>query len=187
MFNATEFASVGQANFEKSLRISNIAISGMERLFNLQVELTRKVLEENALAVKQLSEVRDVQGLISLQQQLSQPAVDKAIGVARSVYESAQATQAELSQLIEEQVLEFNKNMVSTLDRAVKSAPVGSEAAVATLKTAVAAAASAYDTVMKTAKKVGTDIAEASVAAAETSAKAASAVRAPAVKKAATA
>ncbi|MBV1776398.1 phasin family protein [Burkholderiaceae bacterium DAT-1] len=173
MFNTQDFAGLSQAQLEKSIRLSNIALSGVERLVSLQIDLARQLLEENTSNVRQLSEVKDLQGLVALQQQLSQPSVDKALSIARHVYEAASSTQTELSQLVEENVVEFNKGLVSALDRAVKSAPAGSEVVVSTLKNAVTTAASAYDTAVKTVKKVTTDFAEASVAAAETSAKAA--------------
>ncbi|WP_269532288.1 phasin family protein [Chitinimonas sp. BJYL2] len=186
MFAASEFAVLGQAQLEKSIRFSNIALAGAERFVALQLDVVREVLSEQGSTVKALTEVKDLQSLIALQQQLAQPAVDKAVSVAKSVYEVSSKTQAELGAFVEDQMVEFNKGLVTSLDKAVKQAPAGSEIVVSSMKTAVAAAASAYDTVTKTAKKVTADFAEASVAAAETSAKAASnAAKAPTRKAAA--
>lgn len=184
MFATSDFAALGQAQLEKSIRLSNIALSGVERLVTLQLDVARELLSENTATAKALTEVKDVQGLLSLQQQLSQPVVDKALAVAKNVYEAASSTQAELGAFVEEQVIEFNKGLVTTLDKAVKQAPAGSEIVVSAVKTAVATAASAYDTVAKTAKKVTSDFAEASVAAAETSAKAAAGVAKTTARKA---
>ncbi len=188
MFNlntAEQLASLNQANLEKTVRLSNIALAGVERLANLQMELARNLLAENTQTVKTLSEVKDVQGLVALQQQLSQPSVEKALSVARNVYEAASATQTELNQMIEENIIEFNKNLAGALDKAIKNAPAGSDVAFSALKTAVSAATTAYDAVTKTAKKVGADLADATVAAAETSAKAATTAARPATKKSA--
>lgn len=184
MSNYQEFAGFGQAQVEKSVRLSNIWLAGVERFMSLNLDVARDLLAENTTTAKALSEVKDVQGLIALQQSLSQPAVDKALAVAKSVYEAGNTTQSELSQVVEENVAEFNKNLVASLDKALKSAPAGSEIIVSTLKTAVATAASAYDTAAKTAKKVSADFTQASVAAAESSAKAA---RPAAAKRATTA
>jgi phasin family protein len=182
-----DFAALGQSQLEKSIRLSNIALAGVERLINLQLDVARDLLAENTTTAKALTEVKDVQGLVNLQQQLSQPAVDKALSVAKSLYEAASSTQAEIGLFVEEQVVEFNKNLVASLDKAVKQAPAGSEIVVSAVKTAVATAASAYDTVAKTAKKVTSDFAEAGVAAAETSAKAAAGVAKSAARKSAAA
>ncbi|HEY9102701.1 phasin family protein [Chitinimonas sp.] len=187
MFATSDFAAIGQAQLEKSIRLSHIALSGVERFVALQLDVAREILADNTSTAKALSEVKDVQGLITLQQQLSQPAVDKALAVAKSVYDVSSKSQAELGAFVEDQVVEFNKGLVSTLDKAVKQAPAGSEIVVSAVKTAVATAASAYDTVTKTAKKVSSDFAEASVAAAETSAKAAAGVAKSTARKAAAA
>ncbi|PHV11217.1 phasin family protein [Chitinimonas sp. BJB300] len=183
MFATTDFAALGQAQVEKSIRLSNIALAGAERFFALQLDVARDLIANNTATVKAFSEVKDVQGLIALQQQISQPAVDKALAVAKHVYEATSSAQAELGAFVEEQVVEFNRNLVSNLDKAVKQAPAGSEIMVSAVKTAVATAASAYDTVARTAKKVTSDFADAGVAAAESSAKAAASVSKNAMRK----
>jgi hypothetical protein len=60
---------------------------------------------------------------------------------------------------------ENNKKVVQLIDFAAKNAPAGSEPAVAALKSALAAANTAYDTFSKAAKQA-VDFAESNVAAA---------------------
>lgn len=171
MFNAQkQFAELSQANLEKSLRLTNIALAGAERLFQLQLSIARDLLAENAETAKTLSQVKSVQDLVELQKTLSQPGVEKTIAVARTVYEAASSTQAELNKLIEEQVLEFNKNLVTSLDQAAQQAPAGS-AAVSMIKNAVESANTAFDTVQKTSQRIAANLTEATVAAVETGAK----------------
>ncbi|WP_182077212.1 phasin family protein [Deefgea sp. CFH1-16] len=135
MFNTQQqFADLGQAQLEKSLRLTNIALSGAERLFQLQMGIARDLLTENAKTAKALSGVKSVQELVELQKGLAQPNVEKSIAVARTVYEAASSTQAELNKLVEEQVLEFNKNLVSSLDKAVAQTPAASPAVAAMKK-----------------------------------------------------
>jgi hypothetical protein len=81
------------------------------------------------------------------------------------VYEIATQTQEELSKVVEGQFSEMNKNVATALDKAAKNAPAGSDVAVAAVKSAIAAANSAYDSMTKAAKQVA-EIAEANVAAA---------------------
>jgi hypothetical protein len=63
-------------------------------------------------------------------------------------------TQAELNKFFEERIAETNKNFVTVLDQAVKSAPAGSDVAVAAVKSAMAAANQAYDAFSKATKQV---------------------------------
>ena len=68
---------------------------------------------------------------------------------------------------MEEQVAEFNKQVVTGLDKVVKSAPAGSEVAVAAVKSAITAVNSAYDNLSKSAKQF-TEMTQANVEAATT-------------------
>jgi peptide deformylase len=63
------------------------------------------------------------------------------------------ATQAEFGKLAEVQVSEFNKQVVTALDKMVKTAPAGSEVGIAAFKSGIAAVNSAYDNLSKVAKQ----------------------------------
>jgi phasin family protein len=170
-FNPAQFADFGQANLDKSLRFTNIALSSVERLVNLQIGITRDLIAEHAETTKALSGVKDVQGLVAFQRQLAQPSVEKSLSVARNVFDAASATQQELNSLIEEQVLEFNKNLLATLDKATANAPAGSGVAVNALRNVVETAGNTYDAVSKTSQKIASELVSATVSAAEAGAK----------------
>jgi hypothetical protein len=93
-----------------------------------------------------------------------QPAWEKAAAYAKSSFEVVAAAQAEYAALLEEQVADLNKNVVVTLDAALKSAPAGSEGAVAAVKSAMHSANTVYESLVKAAKEVGS-ITEANIAA----------------------
>lgn len=171
--NTPEISALGQAQFDKAIRLSSIVLASAERFANLQLDLTRKLLADNAKNFKSLAEVKDPKAFADLQSGLAQPALDQAFAVARNVYDAAVATQNELTSFVEEQIAEGNKALLSSLDRLSKNAPAGSDVAVSALKTFVNSSNAAFESVSKTAKKVGAEIAEASVEAATHSAKAA--------------
>jgi len=174
-FNAQEFSALGQAQFDKAVRLSSIFLSSAERLATLQLDLTRKLLADQAQTFKSLADIKDPKAFAEFQSSLAQPSIDQAFSVARNVYDAAVETQTELTAFLEEQVAENNKALISNLDRYAKNAPAGSEIAVSAFKTLVNQSSAAFDSVSKTAKKVGAEIAEAGVQAATNSAKAASA------------
>ncbi len=160
-----QFAAANKANVETLLTVANTAFASAERLAALNLNTARTVLEDSVASAKALMAVKDVQELMGLQASLAQPAVEKAVAYSRSVYEIATQTQEELAKVFEGQVAEVNKTVASALDKAAKSAPAGSDVAVAAVKSAIAAANSAYDSMTKAAKQVA-EIAEANVAAA---------------------
>ena len=160
-----QFAAANKANVETLLTIANNAFASAERLAALNLNTARSFLEDSLANSKALLGVKDVQELLNVQTSLVQPLVEKAVAYNRSVYEIASQSQEEVSKVVEAQVAELNKAIASALDKAAKSAPAGSDVAVAAVKSAIAAANSAYDSVSKAAKQVA-EIAEANVAAA---------------------
>ena len=159
------FAAANKAGIETLLSFANAAFAGVERLAALNLNTARTLLEDSVANAKTTMAIKDLQDFVALQSNLAQPAVEKAVAYAKSVYQIAAQSQEEFSKLFEGQVAEINKAGAEALDKAAKSAPAGSDVAVAAVKSAIAAANSAYDSVTKAAKQVA-EIAEANVAAA---------------------
>ncbi|MDK9724907.1 MAG: phasin family protein [Sterolibacteriaceae bacterium MAG5] len=179
-----QLASANKANVENLLTVANTAFASAERLAALNLNTARTLLEDSVSNAKSLLAAKDVQELLSLQTALAQPALDKAVAYARSLYEISTQTQEEFGKIFEAQFAEVNKNVSTVLDKAAKNAPAGSDVAVAAVKSAIAAANSAYDTMTKAAKQVA-EIAEANVAAATSATVKAVGASAPKAKKAA--
>ncbi|RTL55865.1 MAG: phasin family protein [Rhodocyclaceae bacterium] len=179
-----QVSAANKANVETLLTIANTAFASAERLAALNLNTARSLLEDAVSNAKSLLSVKDVQELVSLQSSLAQPSLEKAVSYSRSVYEIATQTQEELGKVFEAQYAEVNKNVSTVLDKAAKSAPAGSDVAVAAVKSALAAANSAYDSINKAAKQVA-EIAEANVAAATSATVKAVGSAAPKAKKAA--
>ncbi|AYH42591.1 phasin family protein [Azoarcus sp. DN11] len=160
-----QFAAANKANVESLLTLANNAFASAERFAALNLNTARSILEDGLANSKALLGAKDAQEFLGLQASLVQPLVEKAVAYNRSVYEIASQGQEEVSKLVEAQIAELNKSLAAALDKAAKSAPAGSDVAVAAVKSAIAAANSAYDSVSKAAKQVA-EIAEANVAAA---------------------
>ncbi len=182
--NPDQLVGANKANVETMLTMANTAFASAERFAALNLNTARTLLEDSVNNAKHLLAVKDVQELMSLQTALAQPAFEKAIAYSRSVYEIAAQTQDEFAKILDSQYVEINKNVASALDKAVKNAPAGSDVAVAAVKSALAAANSAYETMNKAAKQVA-EMAEANVAAATTATVKAVGASSPKAKKAA--
>lgn len=136
------------------------AFQGLEKLVELNLQVARTSIDEAAQHTTALLSVKDAQELLALQANLLQPAAEKAAAYGRHVYDIASATQAEVSKLAEAQLSDAQKKFGALVDSAVKNAPAGTENAVVLVKSAVAAANNAFDTVQKAAKQAA-DVAEA--------------------------
>jgi phasin family protein len=160
-----QFAAANKASVDSMLSLANTALASAERIAALNLNTARSLIEDSVASSKALMGVKDVQGLVSLQSSLAQPNVEKAVAYSRSVYEISAQTQEELAKMVEVQFADFQKQVAALLDKAAKSAPAGSDVAVAAVKSAVAAANSAFENMNKAAKQVA-EITEANVAAA---------------------
>ena len=178
-----QFVVAGKANVETLLALTNANFARAERLVALNLNTARSVLEDGVANAKALLAAKDVQAVAGLQAGFAQPLVDKAVAYGRSVYEIAAEGQQEIVKLVEAQVADLNKAINEAVEKAAKSAPAGSEAAFAAVKSVIAVANDAYANVAKAAKQVA-EAAETNVAAAtEAAVKAVSAPKA--AKKAA--
>ena len=166
MFTTPEqFASANKSTVDSLLALANTALASAERIAALNLNTARSVLEDGVSGAKALLGAKDVQEALSIQASLAQPNVEKAVAYSRSVYEISAQTQEELSKMVEAQFGQFQKTVTALLDKAAKSAPAGSDVAVAAVKSAIAAANSAFHNMNKAAKQVA-ELAEANVAAA---------------------
>jgi phasin family protein len=154
MYQAPEqFVAFNKAGLETAVKFAGVALHGAERILDLQVKVTKNAIADSVESAKAIAGAKDLQQLAAIKDSMTQPTIDKATAYAKGVYDATTATQAELSKLIEEQIAEFNKQVVEALDRMVKTAPAGSEVGIAALKSGIAAVNSTYDNLSKVAKQ----------------------------------
>jgi len=152
-------------NVETLLEVAGITATAAEKLIDLNLKTAKAAFADAVKNTKALSEIKDTQELATLQTALAQPVAEKYATYLKTTYGLVTETQAELTKLFEEKFAEFNKNVVTALDKAVKNAPAGSDVAVAAVKSAMAAANQAYDAISKATKQVS-EVTEATIAAA---------------------
>jgi len=148
-----QLVALNKANLEMAMKFAGVALQGAERILDLQLKAAKTAFADSVENAKTIAAVKDLQQLAALKDSMAQPTIEKATAYAKSVYDVTTATQAEFGKLVEEQVSEFNKQVVTALDKMVKTAPAGSEVGIAALKSGIAAINSAYDNVSKVAKQ----------------------------------
>jgi phasin family protein len=157
MFTAPEqFADVNKSTIDAALKFAKVSFDATERLVGLQLAVGRDALSESAKNATLLSEVRDVQDLTALRGKVAETSSDKWTNYSKAIYEVAQQTQAQWSNLFEAQVTEMNKSVAVALDKVAKTAPAGTDVAIAAIKSSITAASAAFDSMTKAAKQVAT-------------------------------
>ena len=150
-----QLIAFNKANVETILRFAGVALDGAERLMDLQMKTAKSALADGIQSARMLTSVRDFDQLAALKDTVVQPSFEKATAYAKEVYDVTSTTSADLNKLVEEQVTEFNKQVVAALDHIVKTAPAGSEVGIAAMKSTLAAVNSGFDNLTKVAKQFG--------------------------------
>ncbi len=166
MFTVPEEVSAQQAaNVEQGMKFAETAVAAVEQLFDLNVKTARAGSAELLGQLRAFAGVKDIQEFTALQSGIAQSGSEKTMGYARAVFGWVSESQAQFSKLVEAQVGVVNRHLTTSLDKAAKSAPSGSEFAFAAAKNALSAANQAYDALSKAGKQV-IDVTEATVSAA---------------------
>ena len=169
MLTVEQVIASHKANLETLFGLTNKAFEGVEKIVELNITASKTALSEVSGHAQAVLNVKDAQELLALQSGLLQPLAEKAAAYSRHLYDIASSASAELSKTLEDQGAEAQKKFSSLVDNAAKNAPAGSEAAVAILKSSVAAANNALESVQKAVKQA-TDVAEANFNAVATTA-----------------
>ncbi|MCL4799671.1 MAG: TIGR01841 family phasin [Burkholderiales bacterium] len=159
-----QIAAANKSSVEAVLGIAQSNFAAIEKISALNFNATKTAFEDGLAHAKALMSVKDAQEFVNVNAAAAQPAMEKMIAWQRSLYEVASQSQAEMTRYFETQAQEANKSVATYLDKFAKNAPAGSDVAVAAVKSAIAAANSAYDSFTKAAKQA-TEIAEANIAA----------------------
>lgn len=154
--NIEKLTQQNKAAVESMLAVATSALGSAERMANLNLKTGQQFLVDCASASKALLAAKNPQEAVAIAGGLVQPATVKATAYAKSFYEISLEAQSEVQKLFEAQYNEFQKTSARLLDQAVKSAPAGSEAIVASFKEALGKANAA----LETAKQLTTNFAQ---------------------------
>lgn len=159
MLTVEQVMASHKANIETLVGLTSKAFEGVEKIVELNLTASKTALAEIGDHAKAVLSVKDAQELLALQSGLMQPLAEKTAAYSRHLYDIASGSTAEFSKAFEDQAADTQKKFMGLVDSAAKSAPAGSETAVAVMKSAVAAANNALESVQKAVKQA-TEVAE---------------------------
>ena len=149
---SSKLNDLGRTTAQTTARLQKISLDSAERLIALQLEYARTLLDDATKNARAFTGTQDVQQLLALRAKSAESAMEKWMGYSRGLYEVASEAQGEISRLAEERLATLQKAVSDSVEEAARSAPAGSDVAVAALKSSMAAATAAFDTFSKAAK-----------------------------------
>ena len=154
MFKIDQFAAANEAALNQFTHFAQLSLVNIEKFAQLGLAATRANVEQATAHAQALASAKDVHEVIALNSAALEPVMKRAYSFSRTAYESAAEANSEVKRVIEAQTAEYNRAAVAALEEAFKYAPAGSESVVDNVKTAIAAAQSAYNNLASINKQV---------------------------------
>jgi phasin family protein len=149
---ANPFSEITAATVDSATKLTRISMDSAERVIALQLGFAKASLEQATRSAKALAGAKDVQELLAMRTKGAESAVERLMGYSRSLYEISSEVQSQFSKLAEERMSSFQQAVSESVEQAAKSAPAGSDVAVAAMKSSLAATTAAFDSFNKAAK-----------------------------------
>ena|ERR1700752_1260753 len=151
---ANPLSEITAATVDSAVRLTRISMDSAERVMALQMDFAKTNIEQATKAAKAMAGAKDVQEYLALRTKSAEGTVERFMGYSRSLYEISSEAQTQLSKLAEERMSTFQQAVTESVEQAAKSAPAGSDMAVAAIKSSLAATTAAFDSFNKAAKQV---------------------------------
>jgi phasin family protein len=164
-----QFAASQKANLDAAYRLATKVVEGVEKLAELNLKAIQSTLAETQQNVLKACSVKDPQEWLALQAGLAAPTTEKVQSYSRQLFEIVSATQGEFAQLAQTQYEAYNQRVQTFVENVARSAPAGSEAAIAGWKSAIGATHALVETLQKTSQQAA-QLAESSFDAVATAA-----------------
>ncbi len=169
---AEQFGDFSKNAVDAAMQFAHASISSAERMMALNLEATKVGLDQTSKTAKSFAGVKDVQEMNTVSTKTAETGLEFFTGYSKNLYEITSAAQANFSALIEERVAGFQKSVADSLDKVAKSAPAGSDVAIAAMKQGLAASTAAMDSISKASKQASSYAENAFKTATETATKA---------------
>ena len=138
MFKIDQLTAANEAAIDQFSHFAKLSVANAEKLAELSLGAARDSLELATQHAQSLAAARDVQEMFAINSAAIEPAMKRA-------YATATETNDEVKRVFEKQSSELNQVALAAMEEAFKYAPAGSETVIGNVKSAIAAAQTAYD------------------------------------------
>jgi phasin family protein len=150
---AEQIMAANKANMEAFEAAFKKAFTGAEKLVELNMAASKAIMSESFSHAKASMAVKTPQEFMTLQTGFVQPMAEKSTAYFQHVQSIATEGSADVTKQIEAKMAEAQKAFGASVDQLVKSAPAGTEAAVAAFQNALSNSQKAVESAQASIKK----------------------------------
>jgi phasin family protein len=145
----TQLAATNKANFEAVMALTVKAFEGVEQLTALNLQAVKGGLDQVKETGAAVLSARDAQTLLALQAGLLQPTAEMAAEYGKQVYRIVADIKADFEKVAAEQTAAAQGSFGALIEAAGKNAPAGSSDGIALIKSTMATANRAFESLRK--------------------------------------
>jgi phasin family protein len=149
-----QLVTVQRQSLEAAQAIAMASFEGVEKLTQLNVQAARASVEETIQRSMSLLGTQDPKLMADAIIEAVKPSGEKFTAYAKHVYDIASETRAEISNVVEKQFSDANRQVVTSLESLAVNSPVGSEGVVTMVKSAISAAGATWNQVSRAGHQV---------------------------------
>ncbi len=112
--NTEHLSDLQRKNMAVGMKLAQLSMENTQRIVELQVELTKKLVQDCIESGQAMTAVRDPQQVIALQTRYLQDTTQTLVDAARQIAECGNASCAEFVKLCSEQFSAGNKDLLSS-------------------------------------------------------------------------
>lgn len=145
-----QFSELHRKNMEAAMKLAQMSIESSQRIISLQVDAAKKMFQDSVDSAKALTSVKDPQEAVALRTRYTQETAQKMMETARQIAEVGNASRAEFSHLLTEQLASGSKDMAESFKSFFSVLPGQNPDVMETMRQAMATANSAFEQIAQT-------------------------------------
>lgn len=143
--NFDDMFSAQRAAIDALISAGSTALASAERMAALNLHAVREAMLDFAEGTQRMLAAKSPRDAVGLHDQLSKPQVEKGVRYSRSLYEMSTVAQEDAVHIIEAQYNGFMESMTELANQIAKTTPIGSEVAVAAIRSTMRSAHDAFE------------------------------------------
>ncbi|MCK9283993.1 MAG: phasin family protein [Rhodocyclaceae bacterium] len=148
--NQEQFIEIQRKNLESATRLAQFALQNAQQVMALQTELAQSLLNGSLVSFQAQASAKDPQEMMSLRAGYVRETTQRLLEAAGRIAEIGNASRAEFSRLLTEQLASGNQEMSEAFQSFLKTLPGSNPQMLDVMQQAMQTAAQAFEQVVKT-------------------------------------
>jgi len=140
-----QIAAAHKSNLETLSGLTKLALQSIEKLVELNMQITKQTLSDSMSNTRKALEVKDIQQLLAHQAETVMPIAEKIMAYSQHLYQLVHETQASFTKSAEKELQVGQIKINSLVEEWTKNAPMAPESTMNAIKQAIASATNVYE------------------------------------------